>query len=72
MVTEPLVKKLIFKNNPMITFERDYDIQIDQNSKKILSATFESLMQEKEKGVSGYYNLPYNSFNLLKEIDSFT
>ena len=55
----------------MITFERDFHIKIDQKSKKILSDAYELIVQEKEKGISGYYTLPYNSTNLLKDIDDY-
>ncbi len=55
----------------MITFEKYYDIKIDEESKKEISNAFGSLVYEKEKGISGYYNLPYDSLNLLEEVENF-
>ena len=55
----------------MIQFKRYFDFDLNDDAQKKMMNAFGSLVYEKERGVSGYYNLPYDSVNLLKEIKNY-
>jgi len=55
----------------MIQYERDFDVEIDEENSMLLLNAFGSMIREREKGVSGYYNLPDDSIHLLKEVENY-
>ncbi len=55
----------------MIEFEKYFSFDLDDEANKKIMNAFGSLVYEKERGVSGYYNLPYDSVNLLSEVENF-
>jgi len=55
----------------MIQFKRYFDFDLNDDAQKKMMNAFGSLVYEKERGVSGYYNLPCDSVNLLKEIKNY-
>ncbi len=55
----------------MIQYERYTNVEIDEEKSRLLMNAFGSMIREKESGVSGYYNLPDDSINLLKEVENY-
>jgi glucose-6-phosphate isomerase len=55
----------------MIEFEKYFEVDLDNDADKKMMNAFGSLVYEKERGISGYYNLPYDSINLLTEVENF-
>lgn len=55
----------------MIEFEKYFSFDLDDEASKKMMNAFGSLVYEKERGISGYYNLPYDSINLLSEVENF-
>ena len=56
----------------MIEYERDFDHKIAESDTIKMMNSFGSLLYESEHGISGYYNLPEDSKNILREIEVFT
>ncbi len=55
----------------MIRYERYANVEIDEENSRLLMNSFGSMIREKESGISGYYNLPESSINLLKEVENY-
>ncbi len=55
----------------MIRYERFFKLEANEENNRLMMNAFGFLMYEKEKGISGYYNLPSDGENLLKEIDNY-
>jgi len=55
----------------MIEFEKYFSLDLDGEADKKMMNAFGSLVYEKERGVSGYYNLPSDSLNFLDEVENF-
>ncbi len=55
----------------MIRYERFFKLEANEEKSRLMMNAFGFLMHEKEKGISGYYNLPIDGENLLKEINSY-
>ena len=55
----------------MIKYDRYYDIEANEENSRLMMNAFGSLIGEKERGLSGYYNLPSDSLNLLKEVQNY-
>ncbi len=56
----------------MLKFKSYYDLKIDSDGKEAIKDAYEYLLNEKEKQIVGYYDLPNSSQKLLKQIDDFT
>ncbi len=55
----------------MIEFNKYFKVEINEENNRLMMNAFGLLIHEKEKGVSGYYNLPCDSLNLLKEAKDY-
>jgi len=55
----------------VIRYERFFKLEANEEKSRLMMNAFGFLMHEKEKGISGYYNLPIDGENLLKEINSY-
>lgn len=52
----------------MISYEKYFEIKENKN---LIKKAFESVEKERAEGVSGYYELPFESQKLIDEIDSY-
>jgi len=55
----------------MVEFKKNYKIKIDQNIKKLMDSAFKKVIQEREDGLVGYYNLPEDSKMVVSKINAF-
>ncbi len=55
----------------MIEYDRFFEAKVNEENNVLMMNAFGSLVNEKERGVSGYYNLPDDGENLLKEVQNY-
>ena len=55
----------------MITYRLDYSWQPDERGEKLMAEAFGKIVEEREKGVAGYYHLPEDSRLLEAEIRAY-
>jgi len=55
----------------MITYERDFEWQIDGEAEILMAEAMGRIVEEREKGVAGYYNLPEDSRMIVTEVNAY-
>lgn len=55
----------------MLYFEQKFDAKIGKKAKEDIEDVFNAMQKEKSSGKIGYYNLPENGFELIKEVEEY-
>jgi len=55
----------------MVTYEKRFDWEADNSAVVLMDEAFGRLIEEREKGVAGYYNLPEDSKMIVTEVNAY-
>lgn len=55
----------------MLHFEHKFDAKIGKRAEEKIEEVFKAMQKERNSGKIGYYDLPQNGFDLLKEVEDY-